>query len=898
MIEVCKIRATNPPVVTKKFWLENGELQRETKADVYAGQMEVTKLNDIQAFAKLLEGLGTNECLTYGLPPRDAKLTTQQRWLQGGKRSDELPRTKEVFTWPKGGGVLLLDYDAPKDGSEKMSRDQVLEALRQGIPDFEMFDAIWWPSTSSCIYDGDRELRGIEGQRVYLPVADASDIERAGKVLNDRLWALGYGRFEVSKSGSLLERGLFDSSVWQTNRIDFAAGAACSSGLEQRRGRPEVLQGVVGGALDTRESIPDLTSLESEAAKHNKQAAKSARKDDAECQRQEWLDERIEEIIEQHGATEERARMIALRAIERHDLMGDWQVICKGDDGNEFFASVLEILDNPARFHGRLTLDPLEPDYDGRRWVGKIYLYSARPTLHSFAHGGVSFRLSRQPARIEVVSGKGRESADALIDVLKRAPDVFDFGNELVTVGRGGVINPMNEHSLRYQVGGLTQFWQWRKTPQGVAYEVLLDPPASICKSVLALGSQRDIKALDAVITAPTLRPDGSILVSPGYDAGTRLLFEAEILPPEIPSAPTPAQGLAALEYLWKPFEFFPFVGSLDRAVHLAALLTAAVRAVLPTAPAFGYDAPVQGSGKTLLARCVGVLATGNDVGLWPHTAGRDDEEVRKRMFTALRSGSRAIIWDNVVGEFDSASMASAITSPTFQDRILGASTSSSVPNRAMLILTGNNLTLKGEMPRRVLVARIDPETDKPFARHFDLDPYMFCQTERQALIAAALCLIRCYLTNTGGALGQGKLASFEQWDAWVRQTVLYANTLKPGMFGDVMETVMANQSQDPEQEALGQLLDAWQSNFGEHRKTANEVLAVINSGWSVGGHSTVDQLREAVSDVCGKGGLTTKSLGRMLSYRVGRVVNGKRLKFEIDRHSKVKKWFVEPFRN
>ena len=89
-------------------------------------------------------------------------------------------------------------------------------------------------------------------------------------------------------------------------------------------------------------------------------------------------------------------------------------------------------------------------------------------------------------------------------------------------------------------------------------------------------------------------------------------------------------------------------------------------------------------------------------------------------------------------------------------------------------------------------------------------------------MIAASLCLIRCYLTNNGGALGQGKLASFEQWDAWVRQTVLYANTLKPGMFGDVMEIVMANQSQDPEQEALGQLLDAWQSNFGEHRKTAN----------------------------------------------------------------------------
>jgi len=42
----------------------------------------------------------------------------------------------------------------------------------------------------------------------------------------------------------------------------------------------------------------------------------------------------------------------------------------------------------------------------------------------------------------------------------------------------------------------------------------------------------------------------------------------------------------------------FPLVGMLDKSVLLAALLTAAVRPVLKTAPAFGFDAPVQGSGE------------------------------------------------------------------------------------------------------------------------------------------------------------------------------------------------------------------------------------------------------------------------------------------------------------
>lgn len=893
-MQLCKITSTNPKVVTKEFWLSDGKLEKKTTAHVSEGAMEIVSLDGIEAFSELLQNLQANQCLTYGIPPVDANLLSMKKWQKLGKPSGFLPRAKEIFKWPVNGGVMMLDYDAPKDGSAPLDKEGLLNALRQAIPDLDMFDAAWWPSTSSCIYEGETEHRGIAGQRVYLHAADASDIERAGKALNTRLWSLGYGRFEVSSSGSLLERGMFDSTVWQTNRIDFAAGAACGQGLAQRRGAPEFLGGYIGGAIDTKTAIPDPSTEEIEAAERNKELAKSAVQDEAQCRRQEWMTERIEEIIKRDGVTEEHARMIASRAVDRRDLMGDWQVICKGDDGQEVSASVLTILDNPERYHGMLTLDPLEPDYDGRRWVGKLFLYSARPTLHSMAHGGVRFRLTRQPARIEVVGGKGREATDALLDVLRRAPDVFDFGNELVSIGRSGTICPANEHGLRYTVGGLTQFWRWHKLPQGGgSIEMLLDPPANICKSVLALGNQRELKPLDAVITAPTLRPDGSVLSSPGYDLSTRLLFDAENLPPDIPEFPNREQGLAALEYLWKPFADFPFVGNLDRAVHLAALLTAAVRAVLPTSPAFGYDAPVQGSGKTLLARCVGVLATGEDPGVWPHTAGRDDEEVRKRIFTVLRSGARAIIWDNVVGSFDSAAMASAITSPNFQDRILGASSSSSVPNRAMLILTGNNLTLAGEMPRRVLVARIDPETDRPFSRHFNIDPFEVCQSERQTMIAAALVLIRAYLNNSAGPLGEGKLASFEMWDAWVRQSVIYANALMPGKFGDVMEVIQANQDQDPEQETLGILLDAWQRNFGTEYKFASDVMAVLKTGYLCES-SIAGQLNDAVSEVYGKGAITARSLGRTLGYRAGRVVNGKRLVFSMDRTTKLKKWAVE----
>ena len=93
-------------------------------------------------------------------------------------------------------------------------------------------------------------------------------------------------------------------------------------------------------------------------------------------------------------------------------------------------------------------------------------------------------------------------------------------------------------------------------------------------------------------------------------------------------------------------------------------------------------DAPVQGSGKTLLASCVAALGTGHVPEIWPHTAGRDDEELRKRLFAALRDGTSALIWDNITGVFDSAALASAITAPVYRDRVLGRSESLNIPNR------------------------------------------------------------------------------------------------------------------------------------------------------------------------------------------------------------------------
>jgi hypothetical protein len=216
------------------------------------------------------------------------------------------------------------------------------------------------------------------------------------------------------------------------------------------------------------------------------------------------------------------------------------------------------------------------------------------------------------------------------------------------------------------------------------------------------------------------------------------------------------------------------------------------------------------------------------------------------------------------------------MTSPTYSDRILGKSDSTTVPNRMMLVLTGNNIQLQGEMPRRVLVSRIDPQTDRPFAREFALDPFAHCWAHRQSMIEAALTLIRAFLTHGCENTITGKLASFEEWDAWVRRTVIYADELRPGMFGDVMEVVNTNQAVDPELETLVGLLSSWHDVFGPRPVHASDVIQKAMGFLHLPGAPQAP-LQEALYGLPIRDARnpSAKSLGRYLGNRRDRRVGG-----------------------
>ncbi|WP_135503088.1 hypothetical protein [Roseovarius aestuariivivens] len=868
--------------------IDNGRVSITGGGVLVEGDTEILKIASLHDLKKVLERLEPNQALTFGIPrDGDKKLLSRKELAKRGAPTDFITRTRDEFCWPSGPGILMLDHDP---GEQPFFRDDLVAAIRQAVPGLKDMRMLWWPSASSHIFDEatDEDLTGLRGQRVYLMVTDATDIPRAGAALVDRLWAAGYGYIKVSTAGAALERSPIDASVWQPERLDFAAGAICGPGLVQRRGEPKIINGMTE-TLDSRLVLQDDKAI-AKVAEANRRKAKAAASSRMKAARDAFIVMKAKAMLPAEDRADEdkmaAARGAVERAVDSRVLSGDFLVEVETSAGRFETVPVAQILEDRPKFHGHKTRDPIEPGYDGGRAVGKLFLLDARPTLFSFARHGHNFRLIKAKDRIEVPKGRLSAATDAAVDVLRKEPTSYDFGGQVSLVFGAKVVS-LDEHALGHFLANVIQFWVLRKV-DGVLTEVDIDPPQRLVRQILSLGDRRQLKPLLAIADVPTIRPDGTVITQPGYDEDTSL-FLALSENTDIKLNPSRDEVTDALGILMRPFEDFPLVDKFARGALLSALLTAAIRPTLSTSPAFALDAPVQGAGKTLLASCIAALATGHPPQVWPHTAGRDDEEIRKRLFAALRDGTTALVWDNITGVFDSAALAAAITAPALRDRILGRSETLNVPNRALFLLTGNNLCPAGDLPRRIIPVRIDPKTDAPFAREFDLDPLKFVLDRRIDLVCAALCLIRGWL-SANAERAAGRMASFEDWDDLVRQTVVWVGTeIAPGRFGDPLELVSKAQAGDPEQESLFALLTALHDGFGSKWFTARDVCnraGLANVG--AFGTDNATAIATAIVELGGDRALrSTKSVGRILEFRKGRIVLGLRLQSKQGRNGR-----------
>lgn len=344
-----------------------------------------------------------------------------------------------------------------------------------------------------------------------------------------------------------------------------------------------------------------------------------------------------------------------------------------------------------------------------------------------------------------------------------------------------------------------------------------MDCPPKVALLYLSREGMWRLPHLTGIVEAPIMRPDGSILTTAGYDEATGLLLQSPIVWPALP-APSLDAAQAAVKCLIEPFKEFPFSTPAGWSVLISAIATGLQRRLLPTAPAHAFDANVQGAGKSLLGDAVSLTVVGYP--LASMSLNESEEELRKKLMAVLISGDAIIGLDNITKPLRSDALASILTLEKYKDRILGVTENKAVPTNIMFLLTGNNLNFSGDMPSRVVCARIEPNCERPEERTFRIPNLRAHILERRPqLVTAALTILQSYFFAGRPAQKIKPFGRFERWSDEIRSALVWAGLPDPCLSRD---EVIAS---DPERDNMLAVLEYWSRAVGDGKVTLQKLL-------------------------------------------------------------------------
>jgi bifunctional DNA primase/polymerase-like protein len=412
---------------------------------------------------------------------------------------------------------------------------------------------------------------------------------------------------------------------------------------------------------------------------------------------------------------------------------------------------------------------------------------------------------------------------------------------------------PVDAVYLADRLTELIAFFRWDARSQDYR---AIDCPERIAKTLLARAGRWKARTIIGIVEAPTLRPDGTILDTPGYDEQTRLYFDpGGVIYPPIPDQPNlddARSAVAILKYLIKDF---PWVAASDCSAVLALFLTVLMRLTLRAAPLFVLRAPTMASGKSLLADCAAMIATGRTA---PAMAqGQNDEEDRKRILAVLMEGQPVACVDNVERPLGGPALCSVLTQETWRDRVLGVSRTVSVPTAVTWIATGNNIIIVGDLVSRVVPCDIDPRVEHPEERSFEIKPREYVLQHRAELVVAALTILRAY--HVAGLPDQGLsvFGRFEDWSDLIRSALVWAGEVDPCEGRKRLRRI------DPIGRHIQAVLEHWHEALGSREVSTHEVIRAATAEPEKAERAFYACLWEVAA---GEGGIDARRLGHWLA--------------------------------
>lgn len=425
--------------------------------------------------------------------------------------------------------------------------------------------------------------------------------------------------------------------------------------------------------------------------------------------------------------------------------------------------------------------------------------------------------------------------------------------------------------------------------------------PKNVASGALkVIDEAPNLRVLRGVAHTPMIRKDGSTLIEPGYDDGTRYLYLPTVAVPPVPATPSPQAVHKATALLVGLLADFDWRTEHDMANVIGVMLTPLLRPVVPP-PYMGLaiNAHQPGSGKSLLGKILRTVHGGVLRSEMPH----DEAELGKSI-TGILSGTTAPIveFDNVTGVLKSGKLAGILTTSELSDRLLGSTNETQLVNNRVWIFTGNNIQLGGDLPRRFVWCTIDSKTPHPEQRtEFKIpDLSKYVEANRGQILNALLTLAANW--NSKGMPVRGKVPAtdYGRWQGAVRTILELAGV--PGVFGH-SDSVVQDEGVDDDNwaEFLARVWEAHQNK----KWTVSHLLARPDDK----SKEAISDWREIISNLPGdlsekfvkesrtgaEGGSTSKSLGRWLMNRKGRWANNLTIR-EAGRQRGTNLWRLEKY--
>ena len=425
-------------------------------------------------------------------------------------------------------------------------------------------------------------------------------------------------------------------------------------------------------------------------------------------------------------------------------------------------------------------------------------------------------------------------------------------------------------------------------------------PPSEVMDSLLRRDPKDyvGVPRVTAVVDVPVVSADGRLVSVPGIHEsglyyrparGLEDITEADLEIDTVDSV-RDARDLLMDELLGD----FDFKNDASKVNALGLVLLPFVRPLIgdnPT-PLHVVDARQAGSGKSTVAQACLIPGAGL-VGF--ASEPRDDDELRKLITSSLLSGRSAIVFDNINSRMASGTLASALTSRKWQDRILGQSKEVSLPVRCIWVTTGNNWDAAGELVDRICPIQLEPRGEVARKRGPDSfrhpDLHGWALDSRRELVVACLTLVRHWLSGHARVSATGEfvrsdtrhgsestLGSFERWADVIGGVLAAAD-----VHGFLQNLDDARLSMDSEEHETRDFLRAWRTSMGDSPVTSDVLSGACQLGGPLAGALPAT--------------ISTRDLVRSLRYWL-RQHNGQRhgtlvLK-STDLDGRVKQWWVE----